>query len=56
MVELKMNIPFKSENTSEALEELCKLILQFIKKVDIDNDKILNININVSGKSIRNRI
>ena len=31
MVELKMNIPFKSENTSEALEELCKLILQFIK-------------------------
>ena len=50
MVELKMNIPFKSENTAEALEELCKLILQFIKKVDIDNDKILNININVSGR------
>ncbi len=50
MVELKMNIPFKSENTSEALEELCKLILQFIKKVDIDSDKILNININVSGR------
>lgn len=50
MVELKMNIPFKSENTSEALEELCTLILQFIKKVDIDNDKILNININVSGR------
>ena len=50
MVELKMNIPFKSENTSEALEELCKLILQFIKKVDIDTDKILNININVSGR------
>ena len=50
MVELKMNIPFKSENTSEALEELCKLILQFIKKVDIDNDEILNININVSGR------
>ena len=50
MVELKKNIPFKSENTSEALEELCKLILQFIKKVDIDNDKILNININVSGR------
>ena len=50
MVELKMNSPFKSENTSEALEELCKLILQFIKKADIDNDKILNININVSGR------
>lgn len=50
MVELKMNIPFKSENTPQALDELCKLILQFIKKVDISNDKILNININVSGR------
>ncbi|SDH78926.1 ROK family protein (putative glucokinase) [Bacteroides ovatus] len=50
MVELKMNIPFKCENTPNALEELCKLILQFIKKVDIDSDKILNININVSGR------
>ena len=50
MVELKMNIPFKSENTSEALDELCRLILQFIKNADVDNDKILNININVSGR------
>lgn len=50
MVELKMNIPFKCENTPQALDELCKLILQFIKKVDISNDKILNININVSGR------
>lgn len=50
MVELKMNIPFKSENTPEALDELCRLILQFIKKVEIEKDKILNININVSGR------
>lgn len=50
MVELKMNIPFKSENTPEALEELCRLILQFIKKTEIDKDKILDININVSGR------
>lgn len=50
MVELKMNIPFKFENTPKELNELCKLILQFIKKADIDRDKILNININVSGR------
>ncbi len=50
MVELKMNIPFKCENTPQALDELCKLILQFIKKIDISSDKILNININVSGR------
>ncbi|MCD8184078.1 MAG: ROK family transcriptional regulator [Bacteroides sp.] len=50
MVELKMNIPFKAENTPEALEELRKLIIQFIKKVEIPHEKILNININVSGR------
>lgn len=50
MIELKMNIPFKFENTQEMLEELCKLTLEFIKEVDIENDKILNININVSGR------
>lgn len=50
MVELKMNIPFKFENTQEAFEELCKLTLKFIKGVDIDTDKILNININISGR------
>lgn len=32
MIELKMNIPYKFENTSEALEELCKLISNFIKR------------------------
>lgn len=50
MIELKMNIPFKFENTQEALEELCKLALEFIKEVNIENDKILNININISGR------
>ena len=31
MVELKMNIPYKFENTQEALEKLCKLISNFTK-------------------------
>lgn len=50
MVELKMNVPYKSENTPEARDELCRLIIEFINKVEIDRDKILNININVSGR------
>lgn len=50
MLELKMNIPYKFENTPEALEELCKLIVSFIKKANIDTEKILNISINISGR------
>lgn len=50
MVELKMNIPYKFENTPEAMEELCKLISSFIKKISINKEKILNICINISGR------
>ncbi len=50
MVELKMNIPYRFENSIEGLNELCKLILSFIKKLTINKEKILNTNINVSGR------
>ncbi|MGI6794120.1 ROK family transcriptional regulator [Bacteroides sp. KG68] len=50
MVEQKMGIPYRFENTSEALEELCRLIGKFISKTSIDTGKILNININISGR------
>lgn len=50
MVELKSNIPYQLENTHEALEELCRLISDFIKKVNVSFEKILNININISGR------
>ena len=50
MVELKMNIPYKFENSKEKLDELCKLIHNFIKKINVDKEKILNINVNVSGR------
>lgn len=50
MIELKTNIPYKFENTSEALEELCKLISNFIKKTGINTEKIMNICINISGR------
>lgn len=50
MMELKMNIPYKFGNTPEAMEELCTLISSFIKKTKVNTEKILNININISGR------
>lgn len=50
MVELKMNIPYNFENSIKGMNELCKLILNFIKKLTINKEKILNINVNVSGR------
>ena len=50
MLELKMNIPYKFDNTPEALEELCKLIRNFIKQIKITPEKIMNICINISGR------
>ncbi len=50
IVELKKNIPFTFENTVESLNELCRHIVNFTKKLAINPDKILNININISGR------
>lgn len=50
MVDIKMNIPYRFENTPAALEELCRLVEDFIQKTNVKNDKILNININISGR------
>ena len=50
MVEIRMNIPYKFENTQEALEELCALIRGFIKETEINDKKIMNICINISGR------
>lgn len=50
MVELKMDIPYKCENTVDGLNELCRLISAFIKKISINKEKIINIGVNVSGR------
>ena len=50
MMELKMDIPYKFRNTMEALEELCVLIWEFIRETGIDDRKILNISVNISGR------
>lgn len=49
-MELKTDIPYKFENTPEAMEELCRLIQTFINDTKINTEKILNININISGR------
>ena len=50
MIELKMNIPYNFENSIKGMNELCKLILNFIKKLTINKEKILNLNVNVAGR------
>lgn len=35
MLDLKMNIPYRFENTPQALEELCRLIKDFINQTEI---------------------
>jgi len=44
------NIPYKLENTPEALNALCEIIKQFIKKKPALKDKILCLGINVPGR------
>lgn len=50
MVDLKMNIPYQCQNTPDSLNELCQLITKFTKRVNIKKEKILNANINISGR------
>ncbi|MDR1624363.1 MAG: ROK family protein [Tannerellaceae bacterium] len=50
MVELKMNIPYKLENSVEGMNEFCRILSDFITELQINKEKILNINVNVSGR------
>jgi glucokinase-like ROK family protein len=49
-MELKMDIPYQIENTMESMDELCKHVREFISHLTIDKSKILNINVNISGR------
>lgn len=50
MVSLDTEIPYKIENVPSSLNELCGIILDFINRQTINKQKILNININISGR------
>lgn len=50
MVKQTTNVPYMQENTTESLDTLCLLISDFIKHTGIEEDKILNICFNISGR------
>ncbi|WP_080904185.1 ROK family transcriptional regulator [Parabacteroides sp. Marseille-P3160] len=50
MVDIEMGIPYLLENTHKALDNLCEIISRFIEKQTVDKKKILNIDINISGR------
>lgn len=50
MIESKLNVPYHLEDSADGLDALCKLISTFINELTIDKEKILNINVNVSGR------
>ena len=45
-----MNVVFFEYNSHDCLDELCKIIKQFLQKLPIEQDKVLNINVNLSGR------
>lgn len=50
IVNLSLNLPYALENNSKSLDELCRLIKNFIKGSSIPKDKILGLGLNLSGR------
>ncbi|MDR0939371.1 MAG: ROK family transcriptional regulator [Mediterranea sp.] len=50
MVEQKMGIPYRFENSIEGLNRLCALVTDFITHMPVSEEKVLTININLSGR------
>lgn len=50
MIDQEYDIPYTLSNTSEALNELCVLINNYIDHLPIDRKKILYISMNLSGR------
>lgn len=51
MMDLKMDLPYKFENTPESMGELCETISRFLHQIDErESRKILNVCINISGR------
>lgn len=50
IIETRMDVKCQLENTPEGLELLCDHIRDFLQAINIDQKKILNIGINISGR------
>lgn len=43
-------VPYRLENTAEALDELCETINSYIEKLPVEKDKILQVGVNITGR------
>lgn len=50
LINLEMSVPFEFHNTQESFDEVCRIVTKFIEEQSIEKEKILNININISGR------
>ena len=50
VIDIQRDIPFELINTPECLEELARIIKEYIDGLEIDNDKIMGIGVNLSGR------
>lgn len=50
VLKLQMGIPFKREDTIDCVKSICQQINRFIDGLDIEKDKIFNINISLGGR------
>lgn len=50
LVESRTGIPYTFENTIAGLDTLCACVKEFVDSLDVEKTKILNINVNVSGR------
>lgn len=50
MIDINTNTNFRFENTPQKRDEVCLLIKNYIDTLDVDKDKIINVNVNVSGR------
>ena len=49
-VQLEENIPYQLENTPASLEQFCKIIDDFIVSLPVEQNKILAIGVNITGR------
>lgn len=50
LVEHQMNVEYDYRNSYEGLDDLCRLIMDFIGQLNVGGDKIINVNVNISGR------
>jgi glucokinase-like ROK family protein len=50
LIDCQLSVPFNYENTAESFDSLCKIINEYVAKLNIHKSKILSAGINISGR------